>query len=74
MAISKPKKPRFKALPKAPKMSAATEAWKRYEQKLKEVNAENQKKKSEYEKKMKAYEAEMKSRERLKEKARSIKL
>jgi hypothetical protein len=44
-----PKKPKFKALPKAPKMSASKEAWRNYEQKLKAVSAENAKKKAEYE-------------------------
>jgi hypothetical protein len=73
MAIRKPKKPQYKALPKAPKMSAATESWKRYEAKVKAVNAENQKRKSEYEKKVRAYETEMRNREKLKEKARAAK-
>lgn len=73
MSLSKPKKPKYKALPKAPKMSAAAEAWKRYEAKVKTVNAKNQKRKSEYEKKLRAYETEMKNREKLKEKARASK-
>ena len=45
-----PKKPKYKALPKAPKMSASKDAWKSYESKVKAITAENQKKKAEYEK------------------------
>lgn len=68
-----PKKPKFKALPKAPKMSASKEAWRNYEQKLKAVSAENAKKKAEYDRELKAYESEMKSRASIKEKAAKAK-
>ena len=64
-----PKKPTYKALPKAPKMSASKESWKKYESKVKAINAENQKRKSEYEKKLRAYESEIKDRQRIKENA-----
>lgn len=64
-----PKKPKYKALPKAPKMSASDNSWKSYDSRLKAVQAENAKLKSEYEKKLKAYEAEIKRREAIKAKA-----
>lgn len=73
MAFTKPKQPKYRALPKAPKMKSGTEAWKRYEAKLAEVNKENQKKKSEYEKALKAYNSELKMRESIKAKARNAK-
>lgn len=69
--MKKPVKPKFKAMPKAPKMSASKDAWKNYETKVKAITAENQKIKSEYEKKLKAFDAEMKARERIKEKAKN---
>jgi hypothetical protein len=69
--MKKPVKPKFKAMPKAPKMSASKDAWKNYETKVKSITAENQKIKSEYEKKLKAFDAEMKARERIKEKAKN---
>lgn len=69
--LRKPKRPSYKALPKAPKMSASAESWKRYEAKLKAVNAENQKKKAEYEKAVKAYETAIKNREKIKDIAKN---
>ena len=50
--MKKPVKPKFKAMPKAPKMSASKDAWKNYETKVKAITAENQKIKSEYAKKI----------------------
>lgn len=73
MAFKKPTRPKFKAMPKAPKVSASSDAWKRYEQRVKAVTAENQKRKAEYEKKLKAYEQELKQRERIKQNAQSAK-
>lgn len=72
MSIKKPAKPKFKKLPKAPKASASTEAWKRYENRLKSIEAENDKKIAEYKKKKSAYGNEMKQRERIKEKSEKI--
>lgn len=73
MALKKPQKPKFKAFPKQPKGSASTEAWKNYENKVKAVESENDKKISEYKKKMSAYQAEIKKRESIKEKATKAK-
>lgn len=72
-ALKKPKEPKYKALPKAPKMKASTEAWKTYESRVKSVTTENMKLKSEYEKKLKAYNDEIKKRETIKDKARMAK-
>lgn len=68
-----PAKPKFKAMPKAPKMSASKEAWRNYDQKLKAVTAENAKKKAEYEKAVKAYNAEVKQRQAIKDRAAKAK-
>jgi hypothetical protein len=72
--LKKPNKPKYKALPKAPKMTASKESWKSYENKVKAITTENQKVKAEYEKKLRAYEAEIKQREKIKDKARNSKL
>ena len=74
MAVKKPNKPKFKSMPKAPKMNASKEAWANYNKKVTEIQSVNNKLKSDYEKKLKAYEAEMKQRERIKEKARNAKM
>ena len=71
--LKKPKQPRYKAMPKAPKMKASQEAWKSYESRVKSVTAENLKLKSEYEKKLKAYNDEIKKRETIKSKAQTAK-
>ena len=69
MSFTKPKRPKYKAMPKAPKMTASMETWNRYEAKRKEITKENLKKKGEYEKTLKAYESEMKRRLAIKSKA-----
>lgn len=66
-----PKKPKFRAMPKAPKMSASIETWKRYEQRVKDVIAVNQMKLSEWNKKRKAHEDAKRERERIKAAARA---
>lgn len=73
MALKKPSKPKFKKLPKQPKASASTDAWKSYENKVKAIEAENDKKISEYKKQKSAYEAELKKRESIKNKANKAK-
>lgn len=73
MALTKPKKPKFKAMPKAPKMTASDDAWKSYSKKADAVIAENRKRKAEYEKKVKAYEQSVKMRESIKAKTRNAK-
>lgn len=73
-ALKKPTRPKFKALPKAPKMTASKEVWAAYQKKVTAISAENQKLKAEYEKKVKAFENEIKQREKIKEKARNAKL
>jgi hypothetical protein len=60
MALTKPKKPKFKAMPKAPKMTASDDAWKNYSKKADAVIAENRKRKAEYEKKVKELARKMK--------------
>lgn len=72
--LRKPVKPKFKAMPKAPKMTASKEAWANYNKKVSAVTAENQKLKSDFEKRLKAYETEIKQREKIKEKARNAKI
>lgn len=74
MAISKPKKPHYKAMPKAPKMNASKEAWANYNKKVNEIQKINNALKADFEKKTRAYESEMKQREKIKEKARNAKL
>lgn len=69
MSFTKPRRPKYKALPKAPKMTASMESWNRYEQKRSEVTKENLKKKAAYDKAVKAYESEMKRRLAIKAKA-----
>jgi hypothetical protein len=66
MAIKKPSKPKFKKMPKQPKNNASAEAWRNYENKVKAVNAENDKKVAEYKKAVSAYEAEQKKRDGIK--------
>ena len=73
-ALRKPKKPKYKALPKAPKMSASKESWNNYNKKVTAVSVENQKLKADYERKLKAYETEIKQREKIKEKAKNAKI
>lgn len=73
MALTRPKKPKFKALPKAPKMTASEDAWKNYSKRADAVIAENRKRQSEYVKKVKAYEAAIKMRESIKNKLRNAK-
>lgn len=72
--LKKPTRPKYKALPKAPKMTASKETWANYNKKVTAISAENQKLKADYEKKLKAYDAEIKQREKIKEKARNAKL
>jgi len=72
-ALKKPSKPRYKAMPKAPKMTSSKESWANYEAKVKKIIAENDKLKSAFEKAVKAYEQEKKNRERIKEKANAAK-
>lgn len=74
MALKRPKKPKYKAMPKAPKMSASDDSWKAYAKKSDAVVAENRKRKSEYDKKVKAYEASVKMRESIKKKAKDAKV
>lgn len=73
MAISKPKKPKLKSIPGAPKKTASMESWKAYENKVKQIESDNDKKISEYKKKLSAYESEMKKRESIKNKASKAK-
>lgn len=73
-SLRKPTRPTFKAMPKAPKMSASDESWKNYEKRVMAVIAENQKRKNEYEKKLRAYEASIKLRENIKAKAAKAKM
>lgn len=71
MALKRPKKPKFKAMPKAPKMTASDDTWKAYEKRADAVVAENRKKKNDYDKKLKAYENGVKMRESIKQKAKN---
>lgn len=73
MAMKKPSKPKYRPLPKAPKMTASAEAWKRYDAKVSDISKENQKKKAAYEAAVKAYDVAMKQREAIKAKARNAK-
>lgn len=73
MSFAKPKKPKYKAMPKAPKMSASLETWRRYESRVKAVIGENNKRKAEYAKKLQAYESAIKMRESIKAMARNAK-
>ena len=66
MALKKPTKPKFKKLPKQPKTNASAEAWRNYENRLKAVNAENDKKVADYKKAVTAYEAEQRKRDGIK--------
>ena len=73
MALTRPKQPKYKAMPKAPSMKASPDAWKRYEARVAEVTKENLKKKSAYESAVKSYESEIKKRESIKAKVRTAK-
>lgn len=66
MAMKKPSKPKFKKLPKQPKATASKETWKSYENRVKAINAENDKLISEYKRKVGEYEAEIKKRDNIK--------
>lgn len=65
-----PKKPKYKALPKAPSMSASLSVWQRYEKRVQEVMKDNLRKKAEYDKKRKAFEDAKKIRDSIKRKAK----
>lgn len=67
------KKPRYKALPKAPKASASVETWRRYEQKVNAVVSENLKKKAEYDKKVAAQKNVAKIKDDIKNKIANAK-
>lgn len=71
--MKSPKKPKYKAMPKAPKMSASKDAWRNYNEKVKAVTAENAKRKAEYERQLKAYNAEIKMRQTIKDNAAKAK-
>lgn len=73
MALKRPKRPKFKKLPKQPKMTASIESWKSYENRLTQVEKENDKKISVYKEKLKQYQAAISARARIKEKAAKIK-
>lgn len=64
--VRKPKKPTYKPMPKAPKMSASLDAWKRYKEQWDKVAAENLKKKQQYEKELAAVNAVTKAKETIK--------
>lgn len=72
-SLRKPSRPRYKAMPQAPKMTASDEIWKAFEKRVQAVIAENQKRKSDYEKKLKAYDASIKLRNDIKAKMRAAK-
>ena len=72
-SLRKPSRPRYKAMPKAPKMTASDESWKAFEKRVQAVIAENQKRKSDFEKKLKAYDASIKLRNDIKAKMRAAK-
>lgn len=64
-----PKKPKFKALPKAPKATASAQSWENYRRNLDEVKKVNDRKMAEYKKQKAAYDAEQKKHQALKDKA-----
>lgn len=67
------KRPKYRAMPKAPKMSASLDVWQRYAKKVDEIYKENLKRKTEYDRKRKAYEDARKQRERIKQTAEAKK-
>lgn len=73
MALKKPAKPKLVKLPKQPKASASAEAWRNYDNKIKAVEAENDKRIADYKKKLTAYESELKKREAIRTKAAKAK-
>lgn len=64
-----PKKPKFKALPKAPKATASDQSWENYRRKLDEVKKANDVLASKYKKEKKAYDDQVKKRQAIKNKA-----
>lgn len=68
-----PKKPTYKPMPKAPKMSASVEAWKRYNDQVNKVAAENLKKKAKYEKELAAVKAVAKAKQAIKDRVAATK-
>lgn len=73
MAIRKPSKPKFAKLPKQPKANASAETWKNYDNKVKAVEAENDKRIAEYKRQVSKYEAELKQRDAIKSRAAKAK-
>ena len=73
MATKKPKLPKFAKYPKQPKATASVQTWKNYDNKVKAIKAENDKKAAEYKKKLSAYEAEIRNREAIKSRAAKAK-
>ena len=72
MATRAPKKPTLKKVPNAPKANASMDVWKAYENKLKAIKAENDKKMAKYNAEMKKYEAVKKAKEAIRAKAAKI--
>lgn len=72
MAMKAPKKPALKKVPSAPKAGASMDVWKNYENKLKVIKAENDKKMADYNAKLKKYEAEKKAKEAIRAKAQKM--
>lgn len=64
--VRKPKKPTYKPMPKAPKMSASLDAWKRYKDQVDKIAAENLKKKQQYDKELTAVNAIAKAKAAIK--------
>lgn len=64
-----PKKPKFKALPKAPKATASDQSWENYTRKLDEVKKANDVLLAKYKKEKAAYDAAVKKRQAIKDKA-----
>lgn len=73
MAIKKPAKPKFKKMPKQPKSNASTQTWKNYEERVKGIEQENDKKVAEYKKKLKDYQNEQRKRDAIKDKVAKAK-
>lgn len=73
MAIKKPSKPKFAKLPKQPRANASAEAWKSYDNKVKAVEAENDKRIADYKKKLAAYEQALKMRDAIRTRAAKAK-
>jgi hypothetical protein len=67
--MKKPRKPKLRKLPKKPKQSSGIEVWSRYDDRVKDVQKENNSRIAEYNKKYRAWEGNRKRKDSIRKRA-----